>query len=171
MIARNWDKSFFGIPPAPVAPEAATESNTAPPAPMTNPVTNPASQPPPGRYDIVANRVPLGLSAGSNEDEGEDTPVYPPTRNSPVNVDTPRRRPQVRSGQRRQGSQNIDSADPLAWDQDERTWQTWHEQELPGAFSRLIPQRGTRTLVWKAPVIYCTIQPLNSTNFNSKPCL
>jgi hypothetical protein len=159
MIARISDKSFFGIPPAPVAPEAATESKTAPPAPMTNPVTHPASQPLPGRYDIVANREPLGLFAGSNEDESEDTPVHPPTRNSPVNVDTPHRRPQARSSQRRQGLQNIDAADPLAWDQDERTWQTWHEQELPAAFSRLSPQRGTRSLVWKAPVIYCTTQP------------
>jgi hypothetical protein len=159
MIARIGDRSFYGIPSAPVAPEAATESNMAFPAPMANPVTKPASQPPPGRYGIVANRVPLGLFAGSNEDEGEDTPVHPPTRNSPVNVDTPRRRPQARSSQRRQGSENIDAADPLALDRDERTWQTWHEQELPGAFSQLIPKRGTRPLVWKAPVMYCATQP------------
>jgi hypothetical protein len=172
MIARIGNETFFGIPPAPAAPEAATESNAAPPVPMINPVANLASRPPPERQDIYAGDVPLGLFAGENEDDDddEDTPVHIPTGNIPVNADTPRRRPQARSRHRRQESRNTDAVDPLAWNQDEKTWQTWHEQDLPGVFSRLVPERGTRSLVWKASVTHCTIQSLNSTDSNRKPC-
>lgn len=173
MIARIGNETFFGIPPPPVAPEAATEGNAVPPMPMTNPVTNAASRPWPERQDIVADDVPLGLSTDNSEDEDEDedTLVYIPAGNTSVNADTPRRRPQARSSHRRQESQNTDAIDPLAWNQDEKIWQTWHEQDLPEVFSRLIPKRRTGSLVWKASVTYCTIQSLNSTNSNRKPCL
>jgi len=156
MIARTRDKSFFGIPPAPVAPEAATDSNAASPAPMINPEINRNSQPPPEQQDIVANDVPLELFGSNEDEEDEDTPVHTPTRKSPVNADTSHPRPQARSSHRRQESRDTDAVDSLAWNQDEKTWQTWHEQELPGIFSRLIPKCGTRSLVWKAPMTYCT---------------
>jgi hypothetical protein len=162
MIARIENKSFFGIPPAPVAPKAATENKAASLAPMINPVTNPASQPPPEVQVVVADDVSLGLFAGDteDEDEDEDTAVQTPARNTPVNTNTPHRRAHARSSHKRQESRDTDTADPLACHQDEKTWQTWHEQELPEVFSRLIPKRGRRDLVCISSVIYYIVQSL-----------
>jgi hypothetical protein len=163
-IARIGSKSFFGIPPPPVAPELATENNATPPAPRLNSMANPARQPPPERQVFVADSSPLRLLAGDNGDqedsEDEDAPVHTPTGNRSVNAYTPHRRSHTRPNHRRQESRNTDAVDPMAWTQDEKAGLTWHEQELADTFSRLIPIRRTRCLVWKPSVIYCTIQSL-----------
>lgn len=158
MIARIGNDTFFGIPPTPFAPEAPTESDVGPPSTIINPETSVAFQPPPERQHVVADNMPLRFSSGNNDDDDDDddvdgdkdTTVHSPSGNTSINADTCQRR-DVRSSYRREESRNTDAFDALVWNQDEKAWQTWHEQELLGAFSRLIPERGIRSLVWKGP--------------------
>ena len=158
MVARTENGSIFGIPPAPVAPEATRENNAGSLSPEITSVTNPVAQPPPEAQVVVADGRTLGIFAGDAEDEGEDMAVQSPTRNTVVDANSPHWMSHARSSGGRQESRSTNTADALACHQDEKTWQMWHEQELPTAFSQLIPKCERRCLVCKSSMIYYKVQ-------------
>ena len=115
MIARLGSGTFFGIPPAPIAP----------PKPTVNQGTDSASQPLTEQQDIFADELSRGLLAnhienGANaEDEDDDTTVNMHVEPDPL----PRRATARTSHKGRREPQDTDAAESLAWSQDETNWQ------------------------------------------------
>jgi len=151
MVARVESGSFYGMPPAPVAPETATEADATSLAPMTSTGTSPVAHEPEMHVTGADDELPLSFACGSeggDEDDGEDDEemVKIPTRKEPVCA-SPRRSKHIQPGRGQKKMRNIDTSGSLASQQDEKTWQTWHEQQLPEIFSKLIPPSRTRASV------------------------
>jgi hypothetical protein len=101
----------------------------------------------------------VGLIAGdvASEDDDDETAGQARARNVPIMANTPHRRSHAPSSCRQQEPRDPDTAERSASAQDQKMWKTWHEQELPKAFSQFIPGRGTGCLVCKPSMMHYTM--------------
>jgi hypothetical protein len=142
MIARIENKSFYGIPPSPVAPEATSA--------VIQPVVTSANslvfQFSPELQSVVGDGESIPALASDTQYEDESLYVQTDLRDRLTSANPSSRRPNMRpSRSRDRESQSL--AVDMAYRQDEKTWRDWHEQELLGIFSRLIPKRRMSNLV------------------------
>ena len=170
MIARVEDLSIFGAPPAPVTPKAPTEIRTASRTHTINPVTDSTLQNAAETQVVDDCDEDIGFFANNinNEDEDGEAAVEARARTATIISNTPHRRSYPPASQGQYESQDPYTAHRSDLDQDEKNWKRWHEQELPQAFSQLIPERQNACLVCKISKDIIEMEPLNSTDSDSK---
>lgn len=136
MVSRLENNSFFGLPPAPVALKTiSTPSVTE----LANFQAHPISP------IVILDEDDAVCVPGDTETSQEVRGQGQGANNS---ANTSCRRP-ASFEHTQNGSPNTRISESTAWEADEKAWQVWHEQELPGIFAQWTPRVNARSMVCK----------------------
>lgn len=123
MVARAENLTFFGVPPAPISLKATIATRARSPEQTVRPK--------------AGERQPT-TNSGHLSGHGEENLTSARSLAAPENSVS--QSPHWRLGRRKEETGEQSDTDQTLLEQDEKNWQTWHEQEMHHEFARLIPR-------------------------------